>query len=392
MSDQGRRQTARHPEEGTMRLSSLVLGAALLALPLSARADVTIGVLYPTSGFGASYGEQQQGAINLFMKKYGDLGPAGKLKLIEYDTRSNNAQAISLTRKLIESDGVLAIVGPYLSGASEVAFPVAKRDKTPIVTPTSAKPGIMGPGRPWAFRLAATTAQIDGALVAHWLKKQPKPIKTVVVFYDAKDAVSSSDGKNVFPPVLKKNGIKILDSITFQTGDIDYSGQVTRAKALHPDGIVVAAIYNEAGHLVAELRKQGMNQPIVAGLEILDQHFMAIAGAAAEGVMTATQFYRQDPKPAVVDFVKAFRALKHEEPTNSAGLMYDTLYLMRHCIVTTGVKDSSQASKDKIRDCWAGMKDVEAPLTGATTIDANGENVHPPTMLVVKDGQFTLDK
>jgi branched-chain amino acid transport system substrate-binding protein len=375
------------------RLSLLLIGSLLLAAPLAAKADVTLGILYPTSGFGASYGAQQQAAIKIFMAKFADLGPAGKLKLIAYDTRGDNTQAISLARKLIDSDDVLAIIGPYLSGESEVVFPVAKRAETPIVTPTSAKPGIVEGGRPWAFRFASTTMKTDGALLDHWLKKQPKPIKSVVIFYDSKDAVSSSDGKAVFPEVLKQRDIQVLDSITFQTGDIDYSAQVTRAKALNPDGIVLTAIYNEAGHLVAEVRKQGMNQPILAGIEILDQHFMEIAGAAAEGVTTASEFYREDPKPAVAEFVDEFQKENNNQlPTNSAGLMYDTLYLMRQCIVSTGVRDSSAAAKVKIRDCWANMKNVDAPLTGPTSIDTNGEGVRTPTMLVVKNGVFTQEK
>lgn len=375
-----------------MRFFSLLVGAALLLFAGSAQADVTLGVLMPMTGFGASYGTQEQGAIDIFFDKYPDLGPSGKMKLVVYDTRGDNTQAISLARKLMDSDQVLAIIGPYFSGESEVVFPVAMRGETPIVTPTSAKPGITANGRPWSFRFASTTAKTDGELIDHWLKTHPQPIKKVVVFYDAKDAVSSSDGKAVFPAVLQAHGIEVMDSITFQTGDIDYSGQVTRGKALNPDGIVMAATYNEAGHLVAEIRKQGMTQPIVAGIELLDPHFIEIAGAAAEGVNTASEFYREDPKPSVVEFVKQYETRYKEEPSNSAALMYDTLFLMRHCLITTGVSDASPAAKAKIRDCWANMKGVEAPLAGATTIDGGGDAIREPTMLIVKGGKFVSEK
>jgi branched-chain amino acid transport system substrate-binding protein len=368
-------------------IASLV-GTIVLVSAVSARAAVTVGVLMPMSGFAASYGHQEQGAIDMFMEKYSGLGMAGKLKLVIYDTRGDNTQAISLTRRLIDSDNVAAIVGPYLSGESQVAFPVAKTGQTPIVTPTSAKPGITATGQPWSFRFASTTAQIDSKLLDYWLKAHA-PIKKVVVFYDAKDAVSSSDGKMVFPAALKAHGIDVLDAITFQTGDIDYSAQVTRAKALNPDGIVVAALYTEAAHLVAEVRRQGMTQPIVAGVEVLDPHFITIAGAAANGVTTATDFYANNPRLAVQAFTAEFEKRLHVAPTNSAGLMYDTLFLMRHCIMTTGVKDSSQASKDKIRDCWAHLKDVDAPLSGPNSMDPSGDVIRTPTLLVVKDGQFT---
>ena len=113
---------------------------------------------------------------------------------------------------------------------------------------------------------------------------------------DAKDAVSSFDGKTVFPDLLKQRGIEVLDTVSFQTGDIDYSGQVTRAKALNPDGIVVSALYNEAGHAVSEIRKQGMKQPIVAGVGVNDPRFIQIGGPATEGVLRRVGFLRREPE------------------------------------------------------------------------------------------------
>jgi branched-chain amino acid transport system substrate-binding protein len=366
--------------------------AALVAVSAPAHADIDIGVLMPTSGFAAGFGLEEQGSIDLFMQKYADLGPAGKLKLIIYDTRGEPAQAISLVKKLIDSDKVTAIIGPYLSGESEAAFPVANRAETPIVTPSSAKPGIAAANRPWAFRFSSTTDKTDKELIAHWLKKQSTPIKNVVIFYDGKDAVSSSDGKTVMPAVLQTANVNILDSISFQTGDLDFSAQVTRAKALKPDGVIVTALFTEAGHLVAELRKQDMKQPVAAGVELsLDHKFIEIAGKAAEGVLTAAEFNRDNPKPAVVQFVKDYEASTHQLPGNSSELMYDTLFLMRHCIMSTGVTGNTAADKIKIRDCWANMKDVESPIAGPVSINKDGDGVREPSFLVVRDGKFVTD-
>jgi len=363
--------------------------AAIWAVPASA--DVAIGVLIPASGKGASYGRQQQNAITMFMEKYADLGAAGKMKLVIYDTRGDNTEAINLTRKLIDSDQVDAIVGPEFSGEAEVAFPLAVRGETPMVTPMAAKAGIAAANRPWAFRFALTTQNVYRPLLDAWLKKQAKPIKTVVIFMDAKDAVSSFDGKKIFPALLKERGIEVLDTVSFQTGDIDYSAQVTRAKALNPDGIVVSALYNEAAHAVSEIRKQGMTQPIVGGVGINDPRFMQIGGAATEGVFAAFDFYTANPKPSVAAWVAEYVNRFHEKPSNAAGEMYDTLYLMRECIKKTGVTGADvKQDRVKIRDCWTTMKNWEAPLTGETSIDKDGDGTRIPTVLEVHDGNFVL--
>ena len=372
------------------RAALIALISATFALP--AKADVAVGVLIPLTGKGASYGQQQQNAINMFMEKYAGIGgAAGKMKLVIYDTRGDNAEAISLTRKLIDADQVVAIVGPQFSAEAEVAFPLAVRGETPMITPMAAKAGIAAANRPWAFRFALTTQNVYRPLLDMWLKKQERPIKRVVIFMDAKDAVSSFDGKSVFPTLLKESGIEVIDSVSFQTGDIDYSAQVTRAKALDPDGIVVSALYNEAAHAVAEIRKQAMTQPIVGGVGINDPRFMQIGGAATEGVFSGSDFFAENPKPSVAawvaDFVKRFNA----KPSNAAGEMYDTLYLMRECIKNTGVSGNNvQDDRVKLRDCFANMKDMDAPLMGATSIDKNGDGTRTPTVLEIHGGNFVV--
>jgi branched-chain amino acid transport system substrate-binding protein len=227
-------------------------------------------------------------------------------------------------------------------------------------------------------------------LLDAWLKKNPA-VKKVVIFMDAKDAVSSFDGRTVFPALLKQRGVEVLDTVSFQTGDIDYSGQVTRAKALNPDGIVVSALYNEAGHAVSEIRKQGMRQPIVAGVGVNDPRFIQIGGPATEGVYAASDFFAENPKPSVAAWVADYEKRYNQKPSNASGQMYDTLYLMRECIKSTGIAGSDvRADRVKLRDCWTNMKDTEAPLMGATSIDKNGDGTRIPTVLEVQGKNFVV--
>jgi branched-chain amino acid transport system substrate-binding protein len=362
---------------------------ALLAATPAASADVRVGILMPLTGAGSRYGQEQRVAVEMFLEKYTDLGAQGKIVPMSYDTRFNGAEAINLTRKLIDSDQVAVIVGPMSSGESEVAFPVANRMETPIITPTAAKPGIAATNRPWAFRNANTSDKLDSALIGAWLAKQSNAIKNVVIFVDTKDAVSNSDGTLAFPAALKKHDVAILDTISFQTGDIDYSAQVTKAKALQPDGVIIAALYSEAAHVVREMRRQGMMQSIVAGLEVMDPRFNELAGGDANGVLSVTDFFAGDQNPAVAAWAQDFEKRYHNPPSNAAALMYDTLYLTRQCILRTGISGKDLAAdRTAMRDCWATMKDAEAPLTGATTINADGETVRKPTILVIEGGKM----
>ena len=217
------------------------------------------------------------------------------VKLVVYDTRGDNAEAINLTRKLIHSDKVLLVLGPFFSAECEVAFPIANQGKTPIVTAAAAKPGIAANNRPWAFRMALTSDKLNGPLVDRWQAANKGQIKKVVILTDTKDAFTKADGTAVFPAVLKAKGIEVIDNISFQTGDIDFSAQVTKVKGLNPDGIVIAGLYNEGGNVVREIRKQGLQQPVIGALGMSEAKFIEIAGPAGEGVMVVNPFWADNP-------------------------------------------------------------------------------------------------
>ena len=368
----------------------LLLIATLMTGLQAAYADVRIGILMPQTGAGSRYGQEQRVAVDMFLEKYGDLGgAAGRLVPIIYDTRWSGTEAISVTRKLIDSDQVAVIVGPMSSSESEVALPVANRMETPIITPTAAKPGIATANRPWAFGFATTADKLDGSLVKEWLDKYTSSIKSVVILVDAKDAVSNSECTRVFPAALEKPGVKILDTITFQTGDIDFSAQVTKASGLNPDGVVLCGLYTESAHVVKEIRRQGMKQPIVAGIAVMSDRFNSLAGADANGIMSVTDFFAGDQDPTIAAWAKEYEARFKSPPTNVGALTYDTLYLTRECILRNGVAGKDLAAdRTAIRDCWAQLKDAKAPLTGANTVNADGYAVRKATIVTIEGGKM----
>jgi branched-chain amino acid transport system substrate-binding protein len=367
----------------------LLLIATLVLGGQAAYADVKIGILTPLTGAGSRYGQEQRVAIDMFLEKYSDLGgAAGKLVPIIYDTRWSGTEAISLVRKLIDSDQVEVIVGPMSSTESEVALPVANRMETPIITPTAAKPGIASANRPWAFGFATTADKLDGSLVKAWLDKNPS-IKSVVILVDAKDGVSSSECTRVFPPALDKAGVKVLDTISFQTGDIDFSAQVTKASGLKPDGVVLCGLYTESAHVVKEMRRQGMTQPIVAGIAVMSDRFNSLAGADANGIMSVTDFFAGTEDPAIVAWAQEYETRFKNPPTNVGALTYDTLYLTRECIRQRGVAGKDLAAdRTAIRDCWTQLKDAKAPLTGENTVTPEGYAVRKATIVTIQGGKM----
>jgi branched-chain amino acid transport system substrate-binding protein len=368
-----------------------IVGALAAALPAVALGDVTIGVLAPLTGRIATYGTQFAGAVKMFEDEHGKLNDKERIKFVVYDTRGDATETISLTRKLVSGDNAVLIVGPLLSFEAEVAFPVASQAKTPIISPSSAKPGVAAANRPFGFQFSSTSEKMSGQQVDKWLATAGKPIKTVVIIMDAKDAVSRADGTLTYPQALKQRGVQVLDTISIQTNDMDYSAPVTRAKNANPDGIVITMLSPEGGNLMREVRKQGLKQPVLGNVGILDVAFLKLAGPAAEGVLIASD-YHESRNAEVVKWASDFQAKNNVVPQNVAALMYDTLTVVRSCIGSqhiTGKEADLASDRDKMTKCLGGLKEFPAPITGSVSMNANGEGVRNTQILTVSGGKFT---
>ena len=381
----------------TMRTGATMLVMSLAALgPTISYAEIDIGILAPLSGKGASYGQHQKVAVEMAQEKLAEEGgiKGEKVNFLFYDTRGENAEAISQTRRLIYNDEVLAVIGPYFSAETEVAFPLGVRGETPVITASSAKPGIAAKNRPWAFRNALASDQMNGHLVEAWLKANPD-IKNVVILTDVKDAFTKIDGTAVFPAVLKERGIEILDNISFQTGDVDYAAQVTKTKQINPDGIVVAGLYNEGGNVVREIRKQGLTQPVIGALGMSEAKFLDIAGKSSEGVMVVMPFWTDNPDPRVAQWVAEYQKRSGgDKPGNTDALIYDTIFMLKTCIEKSGVTnkpDQLKEDRKKIRDCLDNMTDYPG-IVGPITFNEDGDAILQPTVLKAEGGKWVTVK
>ncbi|MCW5773076.1 MAG: ABC transporter substrate-binding protein, partial [Rhodospirillaceae bacterium] len=203
-----------------LRTVSLLAALPLLSLSAGTAAaqakEIKIGVVLTVDGPWGSYGKKAFRGVRLAAE---DINKAGgingmMIKLVEYDNHANAREVPNIIRRLATVDNVVAIIGPFTSGEGEVGFPVANQLKVPIVAPATAKGGIMKNNRPWAFRTVMPDDANTAPAIRHVVKT--KGIKSVVVFMDVKDAVSSYMGKVFWPSLFKDLSVKV-ETVTFQS-------------------------------------------------------------------------------------------------------------------------------------------------------------------------------
>lgn len=359
---------------------------------------VKIGVLTGLTGKGADWGKKQKVALEIAEKEINQGGGinGNPVKFIICDTGGENQQAVILTRKLATEDKVLAILGPYFSGEAEVAFPQANELKLPIISATSAKPGISAANRPWAFRNSMTDDKMLKVALPLFLKKYP--VKNIALVTDMKDAISKSFGTKTLPAALKATpGLVMLKEgqpVTYNTGDTDFSAQVSALKQLNPEAIGVGGLYQEIASLAREMKRQGMNIPALGNVGMYSEALIEQGGDAVEGWVALSNFWPTSPDSKVQEFNAKFKTAAQAAglgptPDTFAVSMYDTAMITAELIRKNKITPGSplEEARAAIRDGWAGVKDYPGVM-GKTSIDGAGDGIKEVYTLIVKDGKW----
>ena len=190
--------------------------------------------------------------------------------------------------------------------------------------------------------------------------------------------------------LFKEHGIEVLDLLTYRTKDTDYSAQVTKAKSLGAEGIGLGSCYQNAAAIVKEMRKQGLDVPVVGGACAGAPGFIEIAGKAAEGAYMSTAAWIDDPRPEVQAYVKKIVAKLGSKPPYSGPRSYDIIYSYQHCIEKSGVTNKPadlDSDRDKMRECLGGLKGFPG-VAGEITMDEHRDGAGSSAILKVVNGQY----
>ena len=348
--------------------------------------EIVFGAIVPSSGPFAEWGRTNTATLQMLEKEVNDAGGinGAKLRIVILDDATKPAQATNDLRKLAGDDHVLAVAGPLTSSAAEVTFPVANEIKVVATSQASSKPGVAKLNRPWAFRNTIDEGVLGRTTVPYY--KQAFNVRNVAIIFDAKDATAATVGSKIMPGLMKDNGIEVLnasDPLSFNTGDLDVSAQVTKIKALNPDGVVVSADYSQAVTVIREMKRQGVIKPVVGSTQLISS---AILKAAPElPIVAPATFYASMPGDKPEKFVKELTPILRRmsglpaeiEPSMYDAHIYEIVSIYIEAVKKTGVTgkpEDLETDRTKIRDYMTKLSGF-AGLGGPIAFNADGDAI-----------------
>jgi len=358
-----------------------VAAAALFATAAAQSQTIKIAVLQELSGAGATAGTNAKNGVMLAVKEINEAGGilGKKIEATVSDTQSNPGVAKGLATKAVD-DGVFAVMGPTFSGSIMVSMAETKRAEIPNFTGGEAA-AITQQGNPYIFRTSftQTTAMPKAArYIANNLKA-----KTVAVIFVNNDF--GKGGRDSFSKAAEAAGVKVVADISTDSGQVDFSAPVLKAKQSNADAIFVYTNEEESARALRELRKQGVAKPIVGETTLTGQKVIELAGDAANGAVAHVGLTVDAPNPLMLKFkAKFFQEYKYISDHN--GIKgYTGMYLLK-----AGIEKAGKLDRVAVAKALHGLSISAAKEPGVimdVSVDANGDLDRESFIVEVKDGK-----
>lgn len=366
------------------RIAILVL--ALFLLPLAAgqvmaAETIKIGLLAPLTGFAAADGLSVANSVKLAVDQVNERGGLlGKqVELIIEDDAAQAKEAVALARKLVQKDGVVAVVGGSYSMPSRAVAPLFQQFKIPFVAGYAVHPDVTRAGD-YCFRNGFLgTVEGRGAGVVAVDMLQAKTVGLLTMDNDFGRTLAEG-----FKDYVTEHGAKIVYEQIYPLSEKDYSSYLTSIDEANPDVVLASGYYGQAAAIVKQAYEMGLESQILGEEGYDSPKFIELAGEeAAEGTIIVTNLDRDDPRDVVQEFIRQYRERYDMEPDMVGASNYDAFMIIANAIEKAGTTEP-KAVRDAIAETKS-FDGVTGIITGFTDI---GEVIKPVQVQIVKDGAF----
>jgi branched-chain amino acid transport system substrate-binding protein len=244
-----------------------------------------------------------------------------------------------------------------------------------MLSPSASIPQLLDAGE-YIFRIYPSDIG-EGTSMARFAKDLG--LERLVVF--AHDTDYGRGLSRVFQQQYESKFRQVVQTFVFSEGDTaGFPQMLTQAATLDADGIYVVAYQQDVAELLKALQRAKLSTVLMASSAVTGA-IVRLAGEAAENlVFPQTIFDLDAADPAVVAFVRAYRAKYDQDPDIYSAHGYDALK-----ILVEAINRAQSTHPEDLTAVLSGMHDYPG-AAGPTTFDENGDVVRHPRILLIRGG------
>lgn len=362
---------------------ALVLGAFAGCSGGSETAEaetVKIGLIAPTTGQVAVYGQAVQNAVEQAVEEQNAAGGIlGKqIELIAYDNKGDATESVNAFNRLVDNDGIDAFIGAVISSTTLTVGPLAVEAGIPMITPTATNLDVTLVGDN-VFR-ACFIDPYQGKVIGQFAVNELGAKKVAVMFNTADDY--SVGLKDAFVAAAEEAGAEVVAVEGYTGGtDKDFKALLTNVDAAGPDVLFLPDYYNTVGLIADQAKEVGVEATLI-GADGWDG-VLGVSPESVEGGFFANHYAKDDPDEVVQSFIADYTDKYGEAPNALAALGYDAAYIMFQAIESAGSVDKAAVIKAMANTSIDGV-------TGHIVFDADGNPEKSISIITIEDGKDVL--
>lgn len=341
------------------------------------------GAVESLSGSAAPYGISIRQGIEVAVDELNEtkfIGPQAEVTVLFEDDETDEEKAKAAFQKLIHGEKVIAMFGPTISRLAFEAMPLAQEAGIPVMGTSTTADGITEMGN-FVFRNAIPEAALSPNTL--YAAQSALKLERVAIIYSHDDPFTVTGFKAMEHAAISQ-GLEVVAVERFALGDTDFSEQLERIQAAEPDALLISALIEEGIALLSQAHESELGIPIIASDSFYSADVLTEADEAAEGLIVGSAWFIDNPLPENQAFVGRFRDKFGSDPDQFAAQAYTGMWLFARAIHA-----SCSANPAEIRNALGELRLVPTPL-GRFSFTVEREPLHPPAVLIIEDGTFTL--
>jgi branched-chain amino acid transport system substrate-binding protein len=374
---------------GIILVSAFIWGIPSISLPKS---PYKVGAIFALTGPASQLGDPQRKTVEMIEQWVNGAGgiDGHPLEVIVHDTEGDETKAALALRKLVEKDGVVAVIGTSQYGIAASVVPIIGEQKVPfiscsgcIVVPRWVK------GRSWFFQVKGYRQGME-AIYEHMGKRG---IGKIAILTSTSEF--GRRGRTDLIKLAPKYGIEITQDGKYKPGEKNLKVHLTRVKGTEAQAVINWSEGVSQVEICRNWKDLRMKLPLYQGPEFGTKRMVQLTKGKAEGVLCPLQRLSlmeklsiEDPQmPALIAYKYSFEKKFGMDASPSGGHAWDALWMIVEALRIVGPdKKKIKGYLEKHITNWPGVTGI----FNMSRKDHSGLTKEAFRMGVVRKGEWAL--
>ena len=330
--------------------------------------DIAVGSVLDETGPLNIYGKPMADATKLAIKDINDSGGVlgRKLKLVAYDTQSDNAKYTQFTNQLVVRDRVAVIHGGITSASREAMRPVVDRAKVPYFYNEQYEGGVCDKN---VFLTGSVPSQQLPPLISYAVKEHGPKIHVVAADYNY-GQISASWVKRF----AEENGGQVVKTSFIPLEVSEFGSVINDLQQSRPDVVVSLLVGGNHIAFYRQFASSGLDDSmkIVSPTFGLGNEQVVLSPDESKGLTVSYPYFQELERPANQKFVQMWRQEYGQDYpyiTDSAVAVWNGWHLWAEA-----AKKANSTERDKIIQALESGLTFESP-SGQVTLDPGSHHL-----------------